>query len=985
MRLPLDSINSLNYKRILITLALGWIISQGALANVCEEGFIARTSVYGGLERQYREDADINSSSLAYMAPSEITGQWVIEKSKELMVKLYWMTPDDREVFYDLLISQRRIDKAYNEGKHLSEVFGVDTLKDLKVMSRYLDQIPIGADFKLTPEMLSEAHRLGNYTQKRFQQKLVRTSFNLLSGFLFKPGVYKKRRNTLHFTDGIPKDAYNNILGKLDELIELGVFKHVTPQNRKHYEMKPNIWPFGPKEKNGMMYGTLLYPSPKIVEQAVVDITDWINDQVQKFANGDPDALDPIKVALVAKQAIVYIHPWVDGNGRISRAIRDKVFEAYGIVPPKRRGFYHDLDLTLDEDTNITKLALARRIRQLKNIRTSDPISALQNYGLRMDRDLAKTYFQIDGQEVEFTYGTRPEMDGKGITLIGNQRQKEFIFTSSGFFQDYTGVAYTLVPGSLEDGLPRLAPLADKNLQIYGINGQSAWTDGIFSRDFNNHHWMRTMDNLKLMAEIKKNPELARRVEIESYEVIERANNKGEYFFHDFELNLVRDSLSIKEDPDKNPLAILMPFRTDKADRNNLTPFEKKARKVQAEGSSGFIPYDDIVGQAHRVDIFYRKLYRHFQNNPIGSQTPLILESILESRKKIHRAVRVLVGGYMLELENLFEREFSEQSHFYNEEVWSILKQKRRNIGNYHLLKNTHFWYEDFEQGLSMTNDDTVALVRVSSSLRMNNLGLVSEAKMNQFLSMLPGFSGAVKKVVAEIRRNPKPEDFDMTKMSTFLEKYLSKRLLASEDFKKQLSKLVEQVLASPYEARGLEKEFERQFVLLIQHWANVAPKAGVSMSTSPGRIFNDRSVQFTSPLDDSAVYVFNAPIDSLSDGFASPFEGEYEVTIMEPIYNILNTRPNFILYQSPISVDQQVTATKVISHAEAHEKGIPLGDFNYIITQGSRNISDQAYYELGFYLKRQGLYMNGVPENLDEMPFEIKGLFTPGSSGSSF
>jgi hypothetical protein len=951
---------------------------QAAQAGVCEESFIARTSVYGNLESQYREDAEVKGTSIAYLAPSEITSDWVIEKSKELMVKLYWMTPDDREVFYDLLISQRRIDNALKEGKHLSEVFGEDTVRDLKRMTRYLDQIPVGPDFNLTPEMLSEAHRLGNNTQKKFQQKLVKSSFNLLSGYLFKPGVYKKRRNTLHFTDGIPKDAYNNILGKLDELIDLGVFKHVTPENRKHYEMKPGIGPWGPKERDGMMYGRLLYPSPKIVDQALVDITGWITEQARKFHAGDPDAIDPIKVAVVAKQAIVYIHPWVDGNGRISRGIRDKVLEAYGIVPPKRRGFYHDLDLTLEEDTNITKLALARRIRQLQKLRTSDPASALKNFGLRVNKDQAKVYFRVNDQEIEFTYGTRPEKDGDGIVLIGNQRQKEFIFTSSGFFQDYTGVAYTLVPGSLEQRRPRLAPIADKNLQIYGINGESNWIDGIFSRDFNNHHWFRLNDNLKLMAAIKKDPEVARTIELEPYELIESANNKGEYSFHDFEVELVRDSLIIKEDPEVDPLAILMPFRTDTADSSNLTPFEKKARRVQTQNSTGFIPYDDVVGQAQRVDIFYRKLYRHFESNPIGPQTQLILESIVASRKKIHKAVRVLIGNYLVELENLFERDFSEQSHFYNEEVWSILKQKRRNIGNYNLLKNTHFWYDDFDQGVEMTGKDTVAVVRVSSRLRMNNLGLVSEAKMGQFLKLLPGFSEAVKKVVSEFRKNPKENEFDMSKMNTYLEKYLSKRLFADEGFQSKLSSLEREILASPYGARGLEKEFERQFVLMILHWANVAPKAGVSLSTSPGRIFNDKYIQFTSPLNDSAVYVFSVPIDSLNDGFASPFGNEYEVTITEPVFNILNTRPNFILYQSPVYVDEQVKEASVISVAEAQEKGIPLEDFNYIVTEGERALSDRANFELGYYLKRQGVYMNGYPEDLDERHFTIKGMFTP-------
>ena len=177
--------------------------------------------------------------------------------------------------------------------------------------------------------MLKEAHAIGNKTQKPFQQALGWGRFNPLAGILFRPGEFKNRRNQLSVERGI-SDSQNKVLKrKLRRLEELGVYKHVTNENRVHYSLLPSILN-PPKYENGQWKGWYLYPSARIVEQAVQDICDWANLQMQRIWNEEEGAYDPIYVAVVVKQALIYIHPFVDGNGRFGVAVRDKILENFG-------------------------------------------------------------------------------------------------------------------------------------------------------------------------------------------------------------------------------------------------------------------------------------------------------------------------------------------------------------------------------------------------------------------------------------------------------------------------------------------------------------------------------------------------------------------------------------------------------------------------------------------------------------------------------
>ena len=52
------------------------------------------------------------------------------------------------------------------------------------------------------------------------------------------------------------------------------------------------------------------------------------------FANNAPKEIDPIVAAGIASFGFVYIHPFMDGNGRTSKLIADFILARAGIRPP---------------------------------------------------------------------------------------------------------------------------------------------------------------------------------------------------------------------------------------------------------------------------------------------------------------------------------------------------------------------------------------------------------------------------------------------------------------------------------------------------------------------------------------------------------------------------------------------------------------------------------------------------------------------------
>ncbi|KAM6422960.1 protein adenylyltransferase FICD [Liasis olivaceus] len=84
-------------------------------------------------------------------------------------------------------------------------------------------------------------------------------------------------------------------------------------------------------------------PHPRDVEKQVLEFVQWINSE-------DAMSLHPVEFAALAHYKLVYIHPFVDGNGRTSRLLMNLILMQAGYPPitirkEQRAEYYHALEV----------------------------------------------------------------------------------------------------------------------------------------------------------------------------------------------------------------------------------------------------------------------------------------------------------------------------------------------------------------------------------------------------------------------------------------------------------------------------------------------------------------------------------------------------------------------------------------------------------------------------------------------------------------
>jgi Fic family protein len=97
-----------------------------------------------------------------------------------------------------------------------------------------------------------------------------------------------------------------------------------------HLDKRPGRWRDGPvyvTSPDDPLVPAYTAPDSTEVPALTSELVDWLND-------GDPDA--PVHVrASMAHLNLVSIHPWKDGNGRMSRALSTLVFAREAVMPPE--------------------------------------------------------------------------------------------------------------------------------------------------------------------------------------------------------------------------------------------------------------------------------------------------------------------------------------------------------------------------------------------------------------------------------------------------------------------------------------------------------------------------------------------------------------------------------------------------------------------------------------------------------------------------
>ncbi|NXL14262.1 FICD transferase, partial [Setophaga kirtlandii] len=89
-------------------------------------------------------------------------------------------------------------------------------------------------------------------------------------------------------------------------------------------------------------------PHPQDVEKQMEEFVQWMNSE-------DASSLHPVEFAALAHYKLVYIHPFVDGNGRTSRLLMNLILMQAGYPPitirkEQRAEYYHVLEVANEGD-----------------------------------------------------------------------------------------------------------------------------------------------------------------------------------------------------------------------------------------------------------------------------------------------------------------------------------------------------------------------------------------------------------------------------------------------------------------------------------------------------------------------------------------------------------------------------------------------------------------------------------------------------------
>ena len=94
------------------------------------------------------------------------------------------------------------------------------------------------------------------------------------------------------------------------------------------------------------------------------ELCKWINEKRQDY--------HPVVFAALLHKKLVFIHPFVDGNGRISRLIMNLALIQKGymiaIIPPVlRQEYIYDLEIAHEDDTKFIEFIADRVIETQKD------------------------------------------------------------------------------------------------------------------------------------------------------------------------------------------------------------------------------------------------------------------------------------------------------------------------------------------------------------------------------------------------------------------------------------------------------------------------------------------------------------------------------------------------------------------------------------------------------------------------------------------
>lgn len=229
-------------------------------------------------------------------------------------------------------------------------------------------------------DILEEHRRLGFHEQidyERFYLYCIVTHSTAIEGstmtevenqLLFDEGITAKGKNIVEQNMNIDlKDAYEQSmkLAKEHAPFSIDMLKLLSAMVMRRTGTEYNTLAGVFDSSKGDLrlvnvtagYGGKSYTSYLKVPQKLQEFCDEVNER-REFLLRYPDTYEQYRLSFDAHLKLVTIHPWVDGNGRMSRLIMNHLQNEFGLVPNKvlkedKAEYINALEKSREEDSSV--------------------------------------------------------------------------------------------------------------------------------------------------------------------------------------------------------------------------------------------------------------------------------------------------------------------------------------------------------------------------------------------------------------------------------------------------------------------------------------------------------------------------------------------------------------------------------------------------------------------------------------------------------
>jgi prophage maintenance system killer protein len=731
--------------------------------------------------------------------------------------KLTWDKWLDTEIDFLRFYSNTSLKRGLEIGKHETEVWGLQNYKAYVNARDHLNSIPIGR-LDLSRSLIMRIHELGSEGLKKEARLMGKIMPDNMS--IGNTTGFKVRQN-------VGGDPVSHPL-----------------KESQYQALKANPWikqfielPY-PLSRKDKRRGWIVYGDYKTVGKAISELSQWY------YKN--KNVMDPVDLAAEFQYRFVSIHPFIDGNGRTSMLLANRILQEAGYPGVMNTFPGYDIYYDLATWKQVFRKSVADFGDMVKDVVIQDPAIPTVNNVNRdsSPRTVILPAYAMNGKKAirndlekslkkKFKWMNDNISSKNHFVKIGNGT---YSMLTDGFFYNHFGIPHALFKG-------KLYPIADRTYLLYAEGGELA-PHNFSRRSLTLAHRNIFRDHMQYVLDLQAGKIEAKDIDIVSYDVIKEANDAGKIYLYPWQVRVFENAINIK---DTDPVAILAQTR------GYHTDFEKGF-----ETRSG-ISMSDVVAQYQFMELKFNQ-YTEYAKSVNNTE---MLNTIMNSREKYFRAAKTLIEQGQKQIEGAPSA------------IEVTIKHAPRVTFLEKYISYTNLAYPTLKRAIDERGDKEIVVLR-SDMASVEKTGFISNQSYINLAKSLPGYDG-FKEWVHEVYTHIGDENYKPKKLESQLRKTLP-------GFNTLAGRVHKAISDNRYDRRGIADEFAREFVDHYTHALDSPLKDHISLSTSTDLYFSyigqgtAPTIPFLAEGLGGGIYFVRLDKSILAPTLSTPFSNEFEI-----------------------------------------------------------------------------------------------------------